>query len=177
VRVAEGEGFGLKEVPVDMWDMAVFRADSVVDLDAGFQCQLRQSGSKLTGRVTNRSPYDLENAVLMAGGYNLGLWGTFRRGETRSVSIPWPPASGSASLLPTSVMQTVQGTRAPDRMRRALLEPLTTSSPGSSGLSWSPPDHPILLGWVNRPLLPARVDGHAVQDQAAHLFLVHLPVR
>ena len=112
------------------------------------------------------------------------MWGTLKRGETRTVraSATW---GGSGSLLPPAALQSVHGKLAPDRMRRALLEPLTGGMvpgyggpvPGYGGASWAPPDHPVLMGWVKRPLVPAQVDGHAVREQAAYLFLVHLPVR
>jgi hypothetical protein len=176
-RVIEGDAFGLKDVPIDMWDMALFRADNVVELGEGFQSTLHESSGELTGRVTNRTPFDLEDAVLLTGGASPISWGSFRRGDTRSVSGAWNPIS-SGSLLPPAVVQTVHGTDAVARMRRALMESLTTWSPGSYGATfWSQPRDPILLGWVNRPLIPARVDGHSVRDQATNLFIVHLPVK
>jgi hypothetical protein len=51
-----------------------------------------------------------------------------------------------------------------------------TGGTGYSVGTWRAPDHPVLVGWVKRPLVPARVDGHAVREQAAYLFLVHLPL-
>ncbi|HLB78682.1 MAG TPA: hypothetical protein VJO72_16755, partial [Candidatus Dormibacteraeota bacterium] len=183
-RVVEGDAFGLKDVPIDMWDMGLFRGDSVVELGEGFQGDLRRKeDDRLTGRVTNRTPFDLEDAALLVGG-RLVPWGTFRRGETRTIDTAWSPRGGGGSLVPPAALQTVHGTLAPARMRRALLESLTTmgpggypGGPGGYGSSGSPPNHPVLLGWVNRPLIPARVDGHPVHDQAAYLFLVHLPVK
>jgi hypothetical protein len=67
-------------------------------------------------------------------------------------------------------------------MRRALLEPLTGGMVlgyGGAGAApgGAPPGHPVLIGWVKRPLVPAQVDGHAVRDQSAYLFLVHLPLK
>ena len=62
-------------------------------------------------------------------------------------------------------------------MRRALLEALTTWSPANSGAPWSPPAHPILLGWVDRPLVAVQVDGHPVRNQSAYLVIVHLPAK
>jgi hypothetical protein len=160
-----------------MWDMALFRGDSVVDLGAGFQSELRPKNGGIAGRVTNRTPFDLEDAVLLTGSAGPVPWGTFRRGETRAINSPWNP-TGGGSLLPPAVLQSVRGTLALSRMRRALIESLTTWSPNSYGAgTWAPPDHPVLLGWVNQPLIPAHVDGHPVHNQAAYLFLIHLPVK
>jgi hypothetical protein len=176
-RVVEGDAFGLKDVPIDMWDMGLFRGDIVVELGAGFQCDLRPKNGQLVGRVTNRTPFDLEDALLLTGSAGPVPWGTFRRGDTREIHGAQAP-NGGGSLLSPAVMQTVHGTQAPARMRRALLESLTTWSPASyGGTFWSPPNHPILVGWVNRPLIPARVDGHPVHDQSAYLFLIHLSVK
>jgi hypothetical protein len=177
VRVVEGDLFGLRDVRIDMWDMGLFRGDSVVDLGGGFQCDLRQSEGTLSGRVTNRSPFDLEEVALFGRGNRLASWGTLRRGETRTVRTVLKPG-GSSSLLPPAALQTVQGSLAPDRMRRALLEPLTGGMvSGYGGMASMPPDHPVLMGWIKRPLVPAQVDGHTVRDQAAYLFLVHLPLK
>jgi hypothetical protein len=40
-----------------------------------------------------------------------------------------------------------------------------------------PRGHPVLIGWVTRPLVPARVNGREVNNQANHLFLIHLPLK
>jgi hypothetical protein len=160
-----------------MWDMGLFRCDSLLDLGQGFAAELSQSERTLSGQVTNRTPFDLEEVALLDHGYRLASWSTLRRGESRTIQATIA-TGGSGALLPTSVLQSVQGTRASDRMRRALLEPLTGGMVnGYSGGSWVPPDHPVLMGWVKRPLVPALVDGHTVRDQPAYLFLVHLPVK
>jgi hypothetical protein len=178
LRVVEGDAFGLKEVPVDMWDMALFQGNSVVDLQGGFESALKRVDGRLVGRVTNRTPFDLVDAVLLSGN-GVRSWGTLKSGETRSVDTPWSPINAGAPL-PSAVLNSIHGRGAPARMRRALAEPLTNwgafSSRGAGG-GWRSPAHPVLLGWVTRPLLPVRVDGRPVHDQAAHMFLVHLPVK
>jgi hypothetical protein len=129
LRVFQSDGFTLKDVPIDMWDMAVFRGDSVIGLGEGFQADLKLVDGRLVGRVTNRSPYDLEGVALLTGGSGLARWGSFRRGETRTVASAWTPG-GAGTLLPSAVIETVRGSGAPLRMRRALVEPLTTWNPG-----------------------------------------------
>jgi len=127
--------------------------------------------------VTNRTPFDLEEVALLGRGRVLATWGSLRRGETRTVRATLV-AGGSGSLVPAAALQNVHGTRAPDRMRRALLEPLTGGmSSGYGGAAGTAPSHPVLMGWVKRPLVPALVDGHPVREQPAYLFLVHLPVK
>jgi hypothetical protein len=176
LRVVEGDGFALKDVSIDMWDMGLFRGDSVVELGDGLQSDLKQVDGRLVGRITNRMPFDLEGVTLLTGG-SAEHWGTLRRGQTRAVASPWSPLAATA-VLPRAVLPSVQGTSAPARMRRAIIEPLTTWNPANfGGPAWMPPDHPMLLGWVSRPLVPAQVDGHPVRSQAAHLFLIHLPLK
>jgi hypothetical protein len=192
LRTIQGDTFGLKDVPIDMWDMGLFRGDSVVDLGEGFQADLKLVGGKLVGKVTNRSPFDLEDAVLLTGGQLGFYWGPLRRGQSRTVAVPWTGAI-TGGILPTAALQTVRGRGAPARMRRALIEPLTSGGgppggyPGApGGYPGGPPGgvlagrglgHPVLVGWVTRPLVPARVDGRPVREQTAHLFIVHLPAR
>lgn len=181
LRVIQGDTFALKDVPIDMWDMGLFRGDSVVELGEGFQADLKLTNGKIVGRVTNRSPFDLEDAVLLTGGATGVYWGPFRRGQTRTVAIPWTGAV-TGGILPAAALQTVRGGGAPARMRRALVEPLTTWGGGPPGYGGGAPagrgpGHPVLLGWVTRPLVPARVDGRPVREQTAHLFIVHLPAK
>jgi hypothetical protein len=194
LRVVQGDGFALKDVPVDMWDMGLFRGDSVVELGEGFESDLKLVDGKLVGKVTNRSPFDLEDAVLLTGGSGGVSWGTLRRGQSHTVNAAWNPAV-TGSLLPPAALQTLHGGGAPARMRRALVEPLTTWSTGGPGYGGPPgyypggypgakrgtgvtsPSHPVLIGWVSQPLVPARVDGRQVREQAAHLFLIHLPLK
>jgi hypothetical protein len=174
VRVVEGDSFGLKDVAIDMWDMGVFRGDSLLDLGQGVTAELTEANGALSGRITNQMPFDLEEVSLIGGRDRLAYWGALRRGESRTVRAAMTSSTGGA-LLPPAVLQSVRGASAPDRMRRAMLEPLTGGT-GYSGGTWQAPDHPVLMGWVKRPLVPARVDGHAVREQAAYLFLVHLPL-
>jgi hypothetical protein len=179
LRMLEGDQFALKEVPVDMWDMGLFRGDSLLDLGQGFTADLHESQGAISGRVTNHTPFDLEEVALFGRGRVLATWGSLRRGETRAVRAT-VTAGGSGSLVPASALQSVHGMRAPDRMRRALLEPLTggmVNGYGGAAVPAPPPNHPVLMGWVKRPLVPALVDGHPVREQPAYLFLVHLPVR
>src|SRR5207247_571327 len=68
LRVVEGDGFALKDVSIDMWDMGLFRGDSVVELGGGFQSDLKQVDGKLVGRIANRTPFDLEGVTLLSGG-------------------------------------------------------------------------------------------------------------
>lgn len=179
LRMLEGDQFALKEVPIDMWDMGLFRGDSLLDLEPGFAADLRLSQGVLSGQVTNRSPFDLEEVALVGWGRQLATWSNLRRGETRAVRTT-VTAAGSGSLLPPVALRNVHGTHAPDRMRRAVLEPLTsgmlvTGYGGTAAVT--PPSHPVLMGWVKRPLVPALVDGHPVREQPAYLFLVHLTVK
>jgi hypothetical protein len=176
LRVVQGDGFWLKDVPIDMWDMGLFRGDSVVELGEGFRSELKLVDGKLVGRVTNRSPFDLEDAVLLTGGSGGVYWGTLKHGQSHTVAAAWNPGV-SGGLLPPAALQTVHGGGAPARMRRALVEPLTTWSPAGGGRGGASPGHPVLIGWVSQPLVPARVDGRQVREQAAHLFLVHLPLK
>jgi hypothetical protein len=92
----------------------------------------------------------------------------------------------SGAILPRAALSTVRGSGAPARMRRALVEPLTSwggGSPGGypggppTGFSGGGTSHPVLLGWVTRPIVDARVDGRPVREQTAHLFIVHLPAK
>ena len=153
-RMVEGDLFGLKDVPIDMWDMGVFRGDSLLDLGQGVSAALTEADGTLSGRVTNRTPFDLEEVTLVGGRNRLAYWGALRRGESRTVRATMT-GSAAGTLLPPAVLQSLRGASASDRMRRALLEPLTGGTSYSGG-TWQAPDHPVLIGWVKRPLVPAR---------------------
>jgi hypothetical protein len=66
-------------------------------------------------------------------------------------------------------MNNSAGNTALERMKRAMLQPLVSFSPGSAVTG-----HPILLGWVEQPLVEVTVNGRPAREVNVNLFLAHL---
>ena len=80
--------------------MGLFRGDTVIDLGEGFRSDLRQGGSGLEGTVTNQTPFDLQDAMLLTGAAGPLSWGAFRRGETHAVRGAGLPVAAARCSRP-----------------------------------------------------------------------------
>ena len=81
LRVVESDGFALKDVSMDIWDMALFRGDTVGR--AGRRLPVGPEGGGREAGRPGRQPLAVRpgGGALLTGGV-VQRWGTLRRGET-----------------------------------------------------------------------------------------------
>lgn len=170
--VLEDETQQIRDFAVDMWAMRVLKTESVVSLGGGFTAQLSRQSKGFSGSVRNNTPFALADCRILtrdqlipAGDLAAGGTLTFKPDRNS-------PASGGG-ILPTALLDEVQGKSEEARVKRALLTPLCSAGyvniPG-----WRSPDDPLLIGWLKAPLSRFQVNGGAPREQSATLVVVHL---
>jgi len=172
LRIVQGDGQRVDDFGVDMWAMRVLKADGMTRLGRGFTSTLQRRGQGLSGQVRNDTPFTVEDCRLIVGNSIVPL-GTAEPGKSLTVDSPNLAPAAAGTLLPTGLQDQVQGSKEEQRIRRAILQPLCTSSvAGQAG--WNAPRHPLLVGWVKEPVTKLQVNGHPPREQTATLMIVHL---
>ncbi len=174
IRVEYGDTPRIEDMPIDMWAMRVVKGEGVVSLgggESGFRVKMtRDNGGTWTGSVENKTRFTLKDCRILFGGTAKPVR-DLPPGQSATFSGAITGAAGG--LLPANLTANVAGTKEEARMKRAVLLPLsTTFNGGPSG--WSPPDYPLLVGWIQEPVSPLQVNGGTPREQAASLMVVHL---
>jgi hypothetical protein len=168
IRFIQSDPFRAEAVPVNMWSMRILRAENVVPLGQGVEARFTRSGATWTGTVVNRTPYPLQDCRVILGAQSHAL-GDLAPGASRSVPPIGSQSMTFRSVLPSSLLTTITGNRPIDRMKRAILTPLTSYNPTAGG-----GNEPQLIAWITQPLVKTTVDGRSVQEQNVNLLFVHL---
>lgn len=171
LRLVQDDQPRIQDFSVDMWAMRVLKAVGVADLGKGIQAQVQVSGSALEGQLTNATPFHLEGCAVVAGAQSYPV-GDLAPGATLKLQPGKFAENGSAgTLLPSSLLDTVQGRSQKARMRRAILDSLTlgrynTPSFTTGGFR--------LVGWIRDPVGRLQVDGKTPREVAETLVVVRL---
>ncbi len=163
----------IEDFAVDMWAMRVVKTEGVTRLGGGVTANLRHTAKAVSGKIRNQTPYTLEDCHLLLGGQAVPV-GNIAAGQEASVDAE-RGTQGSGTLVPASLLTNVKGSREEQRMKQAVLQPLSTlnSSAQGGGIAVSP-DHPVLMGWVREPVARIQVNGGTPREQSATLLMVHL---
>ncbi len=182
----QAAGTSISDLRVEVGGLRVFLAEGITPAPAyesSLEYQLGQSSAVLSGAITNRSSYDLQDAVVLAVGASQRL-GALGAGQSRQVSINLNAEraipgqltgklgfSGPSGPLPAGqpnpsfffggydqVINEVLGTsdyfRDRNSYRRySLLLAMLDPNSGSAGLS----SGVFLLGWSKQSALPAEI--------------------
>ncbi len=155
----------------EMWDIGFFRASGAIDLGAGFVLERAGGGQ----RLVNRSPFDLEDCLLVQDQGHRRL-DPLPRGSAVALRAPQGSATApgeTGTLLPSAVVSNLSGSAEERRLKEAMLAPFTQMRPGRGPAS--PLRHPVLVGWAREPAADLLVDGRQVPGRSATLVLIHLP--
>lgn len=161
----------VEDFAVDMWAMRVVKSEGIVRLGNGVRASLDTSRKKLSGKIANETPLTLRECQLIIGGQAIPL-GDLNPGQEVPVEAT-RPSQATGTLVPPSLLTSIKGSRDEQRMKQALLQPLSTLS-GSGAASWTAGSHPILMAWVREPIASIQINGGAPREQTATLLLVHL---
>jgi hypothetical protein len=172
VSIVESEPFRAEDMSVDMWSMRILRLENTLPLGQGVTAELSREATSLSGTVTNHTPYDLEECSVLFGAQTAKI-GKLARGATLVI----PPIAGlgsggsRGSLLPSSIAGVGAGDTALDRIKRAMVQPLTSNAYNAAPLSL---EGPVLIGWAMRPLVNVTVNGRRSRELNVGLFVIHL---
>jgi hypothetical protein len=138
---------------------------------------LRLSGGKVTGTITNRSERTLSGATLVLGG-NVQSLGDLGPGESATVSLtldaqPWGMALSDRVIGQAFVANASDQQRW--TVRRALIDQLTYD-PYAGYSGQLPADGPVLLSWDDLAVAGVEVDGLAPRVVDTVLYDQALPL-
>lgn len=171
MRVLFEDSQKIEDFAVDMWAMRVVKTEGVARLGSGVTADLRRTGKAVSGKVRNQTPYALEDCHLLLGGRAVPV-GTLGPGQEVSVDAELG-TQGSGTLVPPSLLTNIKGSREEQRMKQAVLQPLSTLSYSNQG-GLPAPNHPVLIGWVRESVARIQINGGTPREQSATLMVVHL---
>lgn len=174
LEVTEGDPPVMTSVPFDMWSMRVFRLESTVPVDKGFDGLVVVDSRGTSGWVRNDSGYELRDAFLQLG-RTVTPVGNIAPGQTvqLAAAVPAPAQSGMVMHLGSGVGNPPGAPRSPAKTRDALrraVEQAFDRSGRSTG------NQPVLTGWLERPLPGPSVDGHTLRPTSVTFVAVRLPL-
>jgi hypothetical protein len=168
VSIIESEPFRADDMSVDMWSMRILRIENTLPLGKGVTAQLSRNGATLSGTVTNRTPYDLEDCSVAFGGQSVKV-GKLERGASRTIPAVAGAVGTRGSLLPSTLVGGALADSPLERIKQAMLQPLVGYNAAQVGL-----DAPVLVGWATQPLVDVTVNGRQVRELNVGLFFFHL---
>jgi hypothetical protein len=172
LRSVQGDTSYIEDFAVDMWAMRVAKAEGVVHLKDGITATVDEKTKNVTGTVRNGSPYSLDDCYVVSSSW-VARVGAVAAGQQATINSPTLAGSRGGGFLPSVLLDQVKGTREDVRMKRAVLEPLCTSSTMPGGSMPNTSDR-LLVGWVKDPINTLDVNGHEPRELAATLMIVHL---
>jgi hypothetical protein len=173
MRVIQADAQKIEDFAVDMWAMRVIKSEGITRLGGGFDARYVSGGSSMTGRITNNSPYALDDCYVVRGN-QIHKIGALEPGRTAEFATPTATLVGT-TMLPVGLVSEVKGSGEQARMRRSVLQSLCSGGAAQAGRSLNSGE-PILVGWVREsdPLVRLQVNGGRPRELAATLMVVPL---
>lgn len=162
LTVEEEDAWSVSGAEIDMWSMRVFGVEAPIEMGEGFEARVRPAllpDRLLDGMIANRTPFDLEECLLVHGARAVPL-GRLASGATIRLDTLDAPIRAFGW---ESAATDLRGDDAEARIRRSLLQNLR-----------GPLLSPTLLGWTRRSPFGVTVDGRTPAEASAHLVAVTL---